>query len=318
MASADSATSPASRHPWLTPTLRGFAAATVVVVCWSGFNIVSRLGGRSVLTPFDLAALRCGVAALLLLPVFLRMRCQATPLQMLTLALLGGTCYSLLVYSGFSRAPAAHAGVLVNGGIPAATAILAWLAFGYRMNLRAVAALLVAGIGILLIAYQSLAHAPPPMAGVSKGPQWLGDLFFLAAAVCYACFGLLVRRWHIRPVEAMVSVCLVAAVVYLPIYFLFLPKAWMLATPAALTLQAVYQGIVAAMVASVCYAYATLTIGPMKASLMLALVPGISAVAAVPFLGEELTVITVLGVVLVTGGAVLGTTNPNPPTAPAK
>ena len=71
------------------------------------------------------------------------------------------------------------------------------------------------------------------------------------------------------------------------------------------------------MVASVCYAYATITIGPMKASLMLALVPGISAVAAVPFLGEELTLITVLGVLLVTGGAVLGTTNPNAPSVPA-
>ena len=34
----------------------GFIAAGIVVACWSGFNIVSRLGSKGVLTPFDLAA----------------------------------------------------------------------------------------------------------------------------------------------------------------------------------------------------------------------------------------------------------------------
>jgi uncharacterized membrane protein len=42
---------------------------------------------------------------------------------------------------------------------------------------------------------------------------------------------------------------------------------------------------------------------------MLALVPGISALMAVPLLGETLGVTTILGVILVTCGAVLGTTN---------
>ena len=48
----------------------------------------------------------------------------------------------------------------------------------------------------------------------------------------------------------------------------------------------------------------------MKASLMLALVPGISALAAVPALGEDLGPATLLGVMLVTAGAIPGTTNP--------
>ena len=46
----------------------GFSAAAVVVVLWSGFNIVSRLGGRSALTPFDLAALRYGISFGMLAP----------------------------------------------------------------------------------------------------------------------------------------------------------------------------------------------------------------------------------------------------------
>jgi len=39
------------------------------------------------------------------------------------------------------------------------------------------------------------------------------------------------------------------------------------------------------------------------------MVPGISAVAAVPLLGESLDAVTIAGVVLVTAGAVLGATH---------
>lgn len=104
---------------------KGFIAALAVVICWSGFNIVSRMGGRNILTPFDLAALRFGISALILSPFLLTTRFIATPLQLTILALFGGHSYALLVYAGFSLAPAAHAGVLVNGGIPFAAALIA-------------------------------------------------------------------------------------------------------------------------------------------------------------------------------------------------
>ncbi|MDE1990622.1 MAG: EamA family transporter, partial [Betaproteobacteria bacterium] len=71
-------------------------------------------------------------------------------------------------------------------------------------------------------------------------------------------------------------------------------------------LQAVYQGVIAALVAAFSYAYATLSLGSGVASLMLAIVPGTSALLAVPFLGEDITGVTGLGVILVTVGAGLG------------
>ena len=44
-------------------TLLGFAAAATIAVIWSGFNIVSRMGGRSVLTVFlgKSTYARCGI-----------------------------------------------------------------------------------------------------------------------------------------------------------------------------------------------------------------------------------------------------------------
>ena len=284
--------------------LKGFAAAAAVIVVWSGFNIVSRLGGRSPLTPYDMAAIRFVVSGIVCLPFVLirwhRLKWQ----QLAMLAAFGGMGYALLVYSGFSLAPTAHAGILVNGGIPFASALIAWLVLGHRPGIRSEFALLVAGLGIVLIGLHSFGQ-------LSEAPahQWLGDVFFLLAAVSYACFGLLLKHWHVSPLEATVGVAVISMVCYTPVYLLFLPKAITTVPLSFILLQGIYQGILAASIAGLLFAYAIHNIGPQRATLMLAMVPGISAVAAVPLLGESLDAVTIAGVVLVTIGAVLGATH---------
>jgi drug/metabolite transporter (DMT)-like permease len=282
-------------------TIRGFIAAGCVVVFWSGFNIVSRMGGKSALTPFDMVALRFGISGLIMLPVFLR-NPGALPLrQKLIVALIGGLLYSLMVYSGFVFAPAAHAGILVNGGIPFATAVFAWLILGFRPNRQVVLAFSLTAIGIGLIAVQSLM-----VAKVSSERWWLGDIFFIVAALCWGFYGVLLRKWQLQAIDAIAALTVGAAILYLPVYLLFLPKAILLVPQQQLLLQGFYQGVVAALGAGLGYAYATQTIGPIKASLMLALVPGISSVMAVPLLGEPLGIATVLGLLCVTIGAIWG------------
>ena len=53
---------------------RGYLYAALTVAVWSGFILVSRLGGKSPLTGWDVTALRFGTAALVLLPVWLLRR----------------------------------------------------------------------------------------------------------------------------------------------------------------------------------------------------------------------------------------------------
>ncbi|HTH93614.1 MAG TPA: DMT family transporter [Rhodocyclaceae bacterium] len=283
----------------------GYLAALVVIFCWSGFNIVSRLAGRSVLTPFDIAALRVGIASLILLPLFVRILWQALQasdvrllLQYLSIAIFGSLGYALPVYSGFAFAPAAHAGVLVNGGIPLATALLAWFALGQRPRGWGAFSLAIAISGIVMIGLQSFALA--------GGNQWIGDLFFVFGAVSWAIAGLLMRRWHLKPIPTVAMMNGLAAILYLPVYVLFLPSHLHEAPMNAVLLQGTYQGFVAAIIAGIFYNHANLTIGPQKASLMLALVPGITAIAAVPILGESLSALAIFGVLLITAGAILG------------
>lgn len=283
----------------------GYFAALIVVCCWSGFNIVSRLGGKSELTPFDMAALRFGVAGLVMSPLFIRVMRdidRSRFVQYLAVACFGSLGYALLAYTGFSFAPAAHAGVLVNGGIPFATALIAWLFLGHKPQGRAVMALSIALAGIVMIGLQSFTHIE------AGSHQWVGDLCFLAAALSWAVAGLLMRRWQLKPIDTTAMMVGLSAVIYLPVYILFLPTHLFDVSFDAILLQGVYQGIIAATMAGFFYNHANHTIGPHKASLMLALVPGITAVAAVPLLGESLTTLAICGVTLVTFGAVLGST----------
>jgi drug/metabolite transporter (DMT)-like permease len=284
--------------------IKGFAAAAAVVVVWSGFNIISRLGGRSPLTPYDMAAIRFVFSGIVCLPFVLTRWRHLKWQRLAVLAAFGGMSYGLLVYSGFSLAPTAHAGILVNGGIPFATALIAWLVLGHRPGIRSEFALLVAGLGIVLIGIHSFGQ-------FSGAPahQWVGDVFFLLAAICYASFGLLLKHWHVSPLEATIGIAVISMVCYTPVYLLFLPKAITTVPLSFVLLQGVYQGILAASIAGLLFAYAIHNIGPQRATLMLAMVPGISAVAAVPLLKESLDAVTIAGVVLVTIGAILGATH---------
>ena len=283
---------------------KGFAAAAAVVVVWSGFNIVSRMGGRSPLMPYDMTALRFVFSGIVCLP-FVVARWRHLPwARLAALAAFGGMSYGSFVYAGFSLAPTAHAGILVNGGIPFATALIAWLVLGHRPGIRSEFALLVAGVGIVLIGLHSFGQ----FAG-APAHQWVGDVFFMLAAACYASFGLLLKRWHVSPLDATIGIAVISMACYVPFYLLFLPKAITTVPVSFVLWQGVYQGILAASIAGLLFAYAIHNIGPQRATLMLAMVPGVSAVAAVPLLGEPLDAVTVAGVVLATIGAVLGTTH---------
>lgn len=287
----------AARAP-LSDHTKGLIAAGIVVLCWSGFNIVSRMGSTGALTPFDIAALRFAVSGLLALPFFLRMVPVAEYPRYFALAMVAGVGYSLLAYSGFAYAPTAHAGVFINGGIPFWTVILVAATAGFHLSRRVLLALGATSAGLLLIAGKSLGE-------IGDSDVWKGDVLFLIAALFWAVFGMLGRHWKVPPRSAIVGMAVISLVVYMPVYLLWLPKSIATAPMGEIALQAVYQGIVAALLAGAMYTYACQTIGVYRASMTLAIVPGASAVGAWILLGEALTVTAIAGLALVSVGALL-------------
>lgn len=291
-------------HPSNTDAVRGLLAALAVVVFWSGFNIVSRFGATASFTPFDIAALRFGVSGAIALPLYLRFVPRRDWPRHMVLAAVGGLGYGILVYIGFSFAPSAHAGVFVNGGIPFWTIVLMAVMTGFRIPRPTVLALLLSTAGLLMIGFESL------FAASARAGEWIGDLLFLAAALCWAIFGLLMRRWQVKPQFGILGIASFSALAYLPVYLLWLPGNLAEQSAGAIALQAVYQGVIAALVAGGFYSYAVQKVGASEASMMLALVPAVTAVGAFLILDEALGLTTIGGIVVVSIGALLGALPP--------
>ena len=158
-------------------------AATICI--WTGFILVSRAGGKGVLTGWDVTALRFGVGGLIAL-LFLS-RVTLPPLKVIALfSLFGGIGYAVAVYSAFRLAPAAHASVLIPGALPFATAVIAWLWLRQVPSPVQRMALSLVFAGIVLTAADTLSHGAR-----ITGLQLVGDALFLGGSSAWAVFTLL-------------------------------------------------------------------------------------------------------------------------------
>jgi drug/metabolite transporter (DMT)-like permease len=278
----------------------GLIAAFFTICIWTGFILVSRYGGKGVLTGWDVTALRFGVGALIAL-IFLP-RVTLPPYKVILLfSMFGGIGYSVVVYAGFRMAPAAHAAVLLPGALPFATAVIAWLWLQQKPSPSQRIALMLVFIGITLTAADTFSHGAH-----LTGTQMLGDLLFLCGSSSWAVFTLLLRRYPMEPLTAAVTTTLGSAIFYLPVWWLFLPSTLNQAPLAEITIQAAYQGVLVVFVAMMLYTFAARRLGAQTVTLLMAIVPGVSALAAVPVLGEPLSLLTLAGLGAVTMGAVLG------------
>jgi drug/metabolite transporter (DMT)-like permease len=277
----------------------GLACAAVTVAVWTGFLLISRHGLKGTLLPWDLAALRFGVGGLVMLPWLLRFGLAGLSLgQAAVLMLTAGPLFTLIGFTAFAFAPAAHGGALMPGLLPLWTTLLAWLVLGERLGpLRAVCLALIAGGAASLFA-SGLTEAPPG--------AWIGDLIFPLAPLSWAVFTVCARRWGVAPLRAAAVVAVGSMLLYLPVYLVALPKG-IPATPLAeVVVQGLFQGLVAVVVALVTYTRAVQALGAGPTTMLTAAVPGLVALLAVPLLDEPLTPLAGLGLVLVTLG-MLGT-----------
>jgi drug/metabolite transporter (DMT)-like permease len=101
-------------------------------------------------------------------------------------------------------------------------------------------------------------------------------------------------------------VTLGSGILYLPVWWLFLPSTLGQAPPAEIAIQAIYQGVLVVFVAMMLYTFAVRCLGGQTVVLLMAIVPGLAGVAAVPVLGEPLSLFTLAGLGAVTLGAILG------------
>ena len=283
--------------------LRGAAYGLAAVSIWSGWIVVARLGLRISLTPWDIAALRFGVAGLLMLPLVIAKGIAFDRLGWGGLAaiVLGGAAPVFFANTGLLFAPAAHAGALFPGVMPLMVALLARIVLGEALTPARLLGFALILSGVFAITIGS--------GGELGSAQNLGHALFLCAGLAWAFYTVALRRARLDGLHAAAISAVGSMLLYLPI-FCFLPDTALARAPwPDIALQAVVQGILTAIISLMFYGRAVSILGASSGAAFAALCPAMTALMAIPVLGEwpqnrdwAAIVLISAGVYIVSGG----------------
>ncbi len=305
----------------LSPKALGLFAAVVTVAIWTFFIVIARASAAHNLMPLDIAFLRILGASCVLLPwgIYLRktqgigtfgagslLGLSPLPLRTTLLAgLFGSMLYAVLAYSGFFFAPAAHASVLMPGSLPLWTSLLALFLLREKPSKPRLIGLVCIVLGDLLVGGESLIKA------FDGGNVWRGDVLFMSAAFCWSVYTVLMRRWGLDAVRATIAITAFSSVSFLPLYAAgaylgILPSHLATAPAAEMAFQALFQGVGSVVISGISFNLMIRHYGPVKSTMITALVPGLSALGAVWLLNEPMQINLIAGLLLVTCGILFG------------
>ncbi len=317
---------PASTWSRASPAARGVFFACVTIVIWVSFIIIARASSKGDLSGLDIAALRILGASFVLLPLGYWINYKRTlansagPLRAASsfwglsplsraltvqMGLAGGLLYAVFSYSGFFFAPAAHASVLLPGSLPLWTSLIAWLILSQPLSRQRV-------MGLLLILIGDLMVGGPSLLSMFKSESvWRGDMLFILASISWSYYTVLVRRHEVKPVYATTAITAFSFFTFIPLYlilcYLGLIHTHLLETPFySLAFQFFFQGVLSVVVSGITFNQMIRYFGPIRSTMITAVVPGLSAIGAAFILGESMSINVMIGLGLVTLGIVFG------------
>ena len=281
----------------MSPRSQGYLFVAITMVIWGGFTLSSRLNAQWGISAWDITALRFALAFCILMPILIYKKDTAFlwHKEPFLLAMIGGVGYCLTSYTAFHYVPAAHAAIFLNGFVPLCTAVAAWLLFKEAFDGHTWLSLLimlsaVAGMSVLM--YQET--------GVAFG---IGDGLFFISAIWWGVFTVLLRHWKLSAWHSMAGVAIWSAIIYVPIYMVFLPKNLSTPTPIHLFGQVIFHGIFVVIIATLAYVEAIKRLGAFKTGSIVTLAPFMAAILAVPLLGEPLSPAIMCGLLGMAFGA---------------
>lgn len=272
---------------------KGYLCALAAVLIWSGFILVSRMGGISPLTAYDIIAIRYVSCASFVFPLWLFWRrFNLVQPKLIICSFIGGLGYALCAFNGFKSTPASHAAVLLPGLLPISIALISTLLNKERYSGLKWLGIMMISVSIMVLFWYEFQKT---------GSLSTGHGLLVVAAVCWATFSVLINRWKISPWEATVSLAVITCVVYTPIYLMYLPKNISIDLLPDIGIQIVYQGFLATIVQLLFYVRAVQLIGAANMGSMMAIVPILAGFSAIYIFDERLSaelVFALLGVSL--------------------
>lgn len=284
--------------------LLGWSGWVAVALIASGWQLATRAGVSTDLTPVDLAALRYCIPAFVLLPIlwrkgFLPKRGE----RFLFLAMLAGAGlpFGVISMAGAVFAPAAHMGALMPGAMPLFVTLLSCLLLGDRVTFWKAAGLAAILGGILALTGGALLEA---FSGAA-GRTWIGHALFLCAGFLWAIYTIAFRSASLDPWHAAGLLCLWSAPASM-LLWIVMPDTRLFEVPLSdFVLQAVVQGILAGVAGLAAFGLAIRHLGPVVAATSGAVVPFLTAFGGSCLLGETLSEFTPLALCMTSFGVIL-------------
>jgi drug/metabolite transporter (DMT)-like permease len=276
--------------------LIGVAAALGAILIWAGWIVATRHAAQT-LDISLVAFLRYGIPALALMPLWLRTGLFPQGVSNRVLAALvagAGTPFLLAAAFGMRFAPAAEVGPLLPGTMPLFVALLAGLFYREEMSWlrKGGYGLIAVGITVIVlpqIAVGTLAEAP-------------GHALILVSAFLWAVYTIALRRSGLSAYDATALISVWSAISLLPFGVMPLIDALQQGRGTDVAVQALMQGVLSGIVATILFAIAILRLGPSRATAFAALLPALVAILAIPVLGEVPDALVVAGIVATSFG----------------
>ncbi len=273
----------------------GVGYGVLAALIWGAWPVVSRLGVEQTLSPYDVAALRFGVAGLLLLPLVLRRGVAGVGWPgAILLACGAGVPYVLVAVGGLTYAPAGHSGVIIPSCMMVFATIGGWWVLRDRPERARLAGLAIIIAGVVMTGWGSLAGG--------GSDSWIGDLAFVAAGALWATYTVAARALKADPFHATALVSVLSMIGFVPAYLIFGEPRIFSAPLSEVLFQAVFQGVFAAILALLFYTRSVAILGASRGAVFAALVPGVAVLLSAPVLGEAPSLLEFGGLLVVTFG----------------
>jgi drug/metabolite transporter (DMT)-like permease len=273
---------------------------TGMALCFGGTWVAGAVAVDAA-PPFTIAALRFGVASILLYAWARLSGRGLSPLSrgdwpmVIGLGLTAVAGYNWLFLTGLTLAPASDGAIIVPGLAPVFTAVLAGLLLRERLGARGLVGLGVAAIGLYLVV------SP---AGATDQQRLLGDALFVAGAALWGVYSVLARvaSRRFNAVSATLYGTALGTLVLLPPAILEGGVGRLATAPPEALIGIAYLAVFGTVAAFVLLNLGVARIGAARASAFALLVPVVGVLSSVALLRETLGPLTLIGGLVVIVG----------------
>ena len=272
-----------------------------------GTGYVAQREALAGVPPGLLGFARLGIAALILLP-FLRRPpgARAEPgdgLKIFWMGTLGFGVAYVLSHFGLARSTATNAALLITME-PVSVMVLSPLVLGEGLRRREAAGAALVLLGAVLVVLNGV-----PGVTVSWLSHWRGDALLVLSALAFASYSVfgryVLRRWDARTVTA--RSILWGAASMLPVVALEWAAGARPAWTRSATVATLYLAIVVTALAYLAWNAALTRVSAPRAAIFINVQPVVGVVLGVWFLGESITLYTLIGAALVFAGLAVTT-----------